>query len=108
MQEIFFAQENCEHLLKLELADFDEVSSEFPVGLLIGFDYYFCFFTNKVMKKSCGPVACETILGWLLSGPLSSEHSFSSCLTAHSMHCTVERTLEENDRNLVAFGRSKM
>ena len=66
---------------KLELADFDDVSSELPVGLLICADYYFCFFTNKVIKQLCGPVACETILGWVLSGPLSSEHSLPSCLT---------------------------
>ena len=25
--------------------------SQLPVGLLIGVDYYFCFFTNKVIKN---------------------------------------------------------
>ena len=85
IQEIFSAQENYEHLSKLELADFANVSSELPVDLLVGVDYYFCFFNKQCNKKSYEPVACETILGWVLSGPLSSEHSFSSCLTAHSM-----------------------
>ena len=51
MQEISSAQENYEHLSKLELADFDDVSSELSVSLLISIDYYFCFFTNKVVKK---------------------------------------------------------
>ena len=60
-----------------------------------GFGRDFCFFTRK--KKQCGPVASETILVWVLSGPLSSEHSFSSCLTTHSMRHTVERPLEENE-----------
>ena len=39
MQEISSAQENYKHLWKLELTDFDDVSSELPVGLLIGVDY---------------------------------------------------------------------
>lgn len=51
MQEISAPQENYEHLSKLELADFDDVSSQLPVGLCIGIDYYFCFFTNKVIKN---------------------------------------------------------
>ena len=65
--------------------------------MLIGVDYYFCLFTNKVTKKLCGPVACETILGWVLSGHYSSKHCFSSCLAKYSMHYTDEQTLEEND-----------
>lgn len=68
------------------------------MGLLIVVGHYFCFLTNKGIKKSCGPVACKTVLGWVFSGPLSSKHSFSSCLTTHSMRCTVKRTLEEDDR----------
>ena len=56
MQEISAPQENYEHSSKLELADFDDVSSELPVGLCIGIDYCFRFFTNKVIKKLCGPV----------------------------------------------------
>ena len=38
MQEISSAQYNYEHLSKLELADFDDISSKLPVGLLIGVD----------------------------------------------------------------------
>ena len=88
MLEISSAQENYEH--------FDEVSSELPMSLLISVDYYCCFFTNSVIKKSCGPVAFD-ILGLLLRGPLSCEHSFSSCLTLHSVRCMFERTSEENE-----------
>ena len=36
MQEISSAQENYKHLSKLQLADFDDVSSGLKVGLLIG------------------------------------------------------------------------
>ena len=43
MQEISSAQENYKPLSKLELADFHDVPSELPVGLWIGFDYYFVF-----------------------------------------------------------------
>ena len=51
MQEISSTQEDSERLSKLELGDFDDNSSELQVGLLIGVDYHFCFFTNKVIKK---------------------------------------------------------
>ena len=97
MQEIYSVQENYEDLSKLELSDFDDVSSELPVGLVIGIDYYFCFFTIKVIKKSCGPYASETMLGFVHSRPLSSEHFFSSSLTIHWMRWTDEWTLGEKD-----------
>ena len=97
MKDISSAQENRDHLSKLKLDDFDDVSSKYPVGLLVGVDYYFCFLSKKVIKKSCGPVACEIILSWVLDGPLSIEHSFSSSSTTHSMCCTVERSLEVNE-----------
>ena len=90
-------QENYEDLSKLELSDFDDVSSELPVGLVIGIDYYFCFFTIKVIKKSCGPYANKTILGCVHSRPLSSEQSFSPSLTIHWMRWTDEWTLGEKD-----------
>ena len=51
MQEISSTQENYKHLSKLELADFDGISSELQVGLLLDVDYYFYFFTNKVIKN---------------------------------------------------------
>ena len=97
MQEIYSVQENYEDLSKLELSDFDDVSSELPVGLVIGIDYYFCFFTIKVIKKSCGPYASETMLGSVHSRPLSTEHFFSSSLTIHWMRWTDEWTLGEKD-----------
>ena len=50
MQETPSAQGNYGHLSKLKLVDFDDVSIDLPVGLVIGVDYYFCFFTNKVIK----------------------------------------------------------
>ena len=56
MQETSSARENYEHLLELELADFDDVSNELPVGLLIGADYYLFFHkqsNKKIIWTSC-------------------------------------------------------
>ena len=39
--------------------------------MLIGADYYRNFFTGEIRKgRSPGPVALNTKLGWVLSGPL--------------------------------------
>ena len=58
------------HLTGLELAD--DLSSDSPheVGLLIGSDHYWEFLTGRIHRGEEGPVAVETRLGWVLSGPI--------------------------------------
>ena len=60
-----------EHLSGLRLADNPGVGSTGEVELLIGSDHYWELATGRVSRGSCGPIAVETKLGWVLSGPLS-------------------------------------
>ena len=53
----------------LEFADFEHKQHRnFPVGILIGIDFYHVFMTGKVVRGKLGPVACKTRVGWVLSG----------------------------------------
>ena len=40
--------------------------------MLIGSNFYWNFVTGNVAKSSEGPVAVDSKLGWLLSGPIDS------------------------------------
>ena len=55
-QEIAFVRSKFGNFSKLELEDFNENSSELPIGILVGVDYYHQFFTGKVIKNEAGPV----------------------------------------------------
>lgn len=58
------------HLDGLELAD-EPCSSGSSTDLLIGSDYYWNFGTGETKRGEEGPIAVNSKLGWLLSGPLN-------------------------------------
>ena len=59
------------HLQDLPLAnECDEPRKE--IDVLIGSNFYWNFVTGNVAKSSEGPVAVDSKLGWLLSGPIDS------------------------------------
>ena len=92
-----------EFISELDLVDFedDETTHESCVGILIGVDYYFNFFFAKILKNSEGLVASSTVLGCILSGPVTlGNYSFTSvCFETHSMLCNVEN-IGEGAENL--------
>lgn len=93
-QNISLAQNNYEHIRNLELADDDIQSSDFSIGILVGVDFYHNFITGKIIKANEGPVASESILGWVLSGQINSANentSFQHCFETHLMRCVVEK-----------------
>ena len=61
-REIAFVISKFGNLSKLELTDFNENSSELPIGILVGADYH-QFLTHKVIKNEGGPVTSSSILG---------------------------------------------
>lgn len=79
------------HLLGLELADNVYTSSPLEVGFLIGSDHYWDFLTGRT-RRGGGPVAVETRLGWVLSGPMSdSNHEATSCgLMTYTLHVNAQ------------------
>ncbi|XP_044164876.1 uncharacterized protein LOC122948842 [Acropora millepora] len=74
-QQINTAQNQFAHLQDIELADSNHGNEELQIDLLIGADFMWSFFTGvtKRAENNEGPVASCTILGWVLSGPVSGE-----------------------------------
>ena len=69
-QPISMCLERCEHLRGLVLAEAPtDNSHRKEIDLLIGSDYYWCMVTGRTCRGLCGPLALETIFGWVLSGP---------------------------------------
>ncbi|CAB3997366.1 G2 M phase-specific E3 ubiquitin- ligase [Paramuricea clavata] len=73
-QEIDRAQVEYKHLSDLNLADNNEGDGVAEIDLLIGADQIGKFFTGKIRRgeNANSPIASETILGWVLSGPMPS------------------------------------
>ena len=88
-----------EHVMPLELADEGDQSGNIDIGVLVGVDFYHNFFSGKVVKAETGPVACETSLGWVLSGKLNSPGYSNSlyCLETHLLRCQVETSVNHAD-----------
>ena len=71
------------HLRGLHFADSVE-ESEKHIDLLIGADHYYEFITGEIIKGHSGPVAVNSRLGWLLSGPSAVENHSISCTNVNS------------------------
>ena len=78
--------EKYEHLRGLDLADYcdgDELEADKKVEILVGADNYWHFVgVNVIRGKGRSPVAMETKVGWVVSGPtqMVSENSSSHLL----------------------------
>ena len=57
------------HLSKLDLADTFDSEVPMKVDMLIGSDIYWDLVTGETIRGQNGPVAVNTKLGWVLSGP---------------------------------------
>ena len=75
------------HLSQLKFADsYDDLPLE--VDILIGSDYYWELTTWEIRRGDAGPVAINTKLGWVLSGPgppISTELPATSLITIHTL-----------------------
>ena len=58
-----------EHLDGLQLAD-SCADDSFQPDILIGIDYDWSFVTGEYIHIPSGPVAMNTLLGWIVSGPM--------------------------------------
>jgi hypothetical protein len=104
-QEIYKAQQQFEHLYNIEIADDNNGESEVEIDLLIGADHMWKFFTGKIKRgrDDNGPVANETSLGWVLSGPIPSNHkgrlSNANLVATHVLRVAAQ-TRETTDEQL--------
>ena len=85
-QPIDASGEAYEHLVGLELADSANSSDVLEVDVLVGSDWYWSLVTGRVIKGKTGPIAIHTKVGWILSGPASSQATVNLTLTsAHTL-----------------------
>ena len=100
-QVVSLAVEKYDHLRKIELADYcerDELESDKKVGILVGADYYRSLVRSRVIRgERGGPVAMETKVGWVVSGPTEMV-SESLCSFSLKIDSSV---IERNDYGLV-------
>ena len=71
IQPVSAAKQVYDHLTGLDLADVADSTHNLEIDVLIGSDEYWKLVTGRVIKGSCGPTAIETLLGWVLSGPVN-------------------------------------
>lgn len=77
------------HLMGLELADLSSPELSKPVDMLIGSDHYWQVVTGTICRGANGPIAVQTKLGWVLSGPFSQDETTQSTINlsvAHVLH----------------------
>ena len=97
-QPISLCLEKFEHLKPLNLADHSNEQDPLQIDALIGADYYWELVTGHVSRYEDGPVAIDTRLGWVLSGPvprMKKPKSTTNLLITHTLH--VATTASETD-----------
>ena len=84
---VSFCQDNFDHLAQLDLADPSDGSSHLDIDVLIGCDQYWELVTGETRRGNSGPVALNTELGWILSGPVASPawDTPSTCLVTQTL-----------------------
>ena len=83
-QPVSLCQESFDHLIGLDLADPSGGHSQKEVDILVGSDQYWDLTTGEVRRGHSGPVAINTELGWVLSGPAfppDQSQPFTSLIT---------------------------
>ena len=100
-----FCMRKYRHLQELDLADMaQEVGSATTPQVLIGSDYYWQFVTGQIIRGESGPVALQTRLGWVLTGPVSSvEQSQTASMVTFALKISTSSSSRELDRQLRAF-----
>ena len=77
-QSIEVVYQSYPHLQDLKLADNFVDILDFDMDILVGSDSYWNLVTGEVRRESSGPVALNTRLGWVLSGPVDRPSSSPS------------------------------
>ena len=100
-QTIELTKETYPHLRDLNLADNPEGKTELEVHILLGADYYWNIVSNESIRGYLGePVATNSRLGWLLSGPSATggaQHQSVNLSATHvlKIECAEIKPLDE-------------
>ena len=91
-QNIEIAAGQYEDLLNLDFADCSEGEDSLKVGAQIVLDFYYSFVSGVVKKGTKGPVAIDSCLGWMLSGPYNNLNETSTnVITTHALLAYCEQ-----------------
>ena len=93
-----------EYLQGLKLAHQSMKDDVFNISLLIGADHYWDFIGNRTVRGK-GPIAVQSKLGYLLSGPLKGTTSIALATTS-MMHVTLSHKGEEGNQKPEATART--
>ena len=85
-QCVSIAKNQYDHLKYLKLSDSSNSKFNCNVDILIGADYYWDFVSGNIKRGNSGPVAVETILGWVLSGTYEFQNNISATVNLSSTH----------------------
>ena len=83
------------HLMDLDLADGGERVG-MTIDLLIGADHYWSMVSGKVRRGETGPIALDTRVGWVLSGPIENNATEQSIVGFINTHALQVHTLPES------------
>ena len=86
---------NMPHLRDLKLAHPEYAGDLFDINLLIGADHYWDIVGDKVIRGN-GPIAMESKLGYLISGPITQRTTTSSMNSVMNVTVTHETNKPEN------------
>lgn len=93
------------HLSGLDFADKPEDTQQLQVDILVGSDHYWDLTTGRVQRGIDGPVAIDTKLGWVLSGPITVPDTYiAHGLMTHTLH--IDNQLSETgalDQTMKSF-----
>ena len=108
-QPVIHASKTFQYLSRLDLADHCSEEDCLEIDILIGCDHYWKLVTGQTLREADGPVAVNTKLGWVLSGPvhgLLCTATPVNLVTTHTLLVdvyTVDDSLQELDRTLKKF-----
>ncbi|CAB4016444.1 Hypothetical predicted protein, partial [Paramuricea clavata] len=102
-QPVQFASSHYSHLRNLYLADSGSNGQEpSDIDMLIRADFFWHIVSGKVIRGEHGPIAMETKLGYVLSGPVTTPHTsddiVANFLTTHLLR--VDTTEPEDSLNV--------
>ena len=92
------------HLSSLNFADTHLSNTPLNVDMLIGSDFYWQLTTGEVIRRQTGPVAINTKLGWVLSGPVITDETDDTVTAAMTVHMLQIGSCDDQlDRTLRSF-----
>ena len=100
-EHIEVVKHNFPHLQDIWFSDVCRKGEDLEIDVLIGADYLWSFQAGCMVKGNVDePVAVETNLGWVLSGPLKGRSESSKQFVAHVSYVPAEQKVNnrlEND-----------